>query len=628
MPPLSRIQFNLDRIASALFEKPIRERLLRSYAIAAEPATPTELCEAIWKAFGQTSQPAATRAIPGTQQVFRAAARSLASNSRNWSTFIKHEQRFEEILAQGPRAIAAGDQAEFERALLACMPGTTSGKDTRAILAWAQRLAEHPNWGHELDALRLELRARAGDLACDELDLPLVALEIGNPKSEMKAPGMGAVLATEFLRNLHWPGYKPDRHVIRLVRRWAPDVVAAQQPKVDALTKVLGRRSKDVRAFLEVSLAALELTPPNTDPSQVDNLVWALGAMVEKLGMESSTRYLTSPCIESIPHIPDYSRLIPSPQEEVVWTSCLALGLAESPIDHPLWMAFCSAFKPPLPAPAEQPTIEVERLMAIDGIDGRADLVLEYTDISGVARFVAIEAKVRARNEHGDQLERYEAWLARESTERHAAGVETHLATLTLSEPNETSALARLETRAHQPDSSPITVHQGRWGDLLNDAGPSHPLPLSILYLRNQRKRRMTTTDDFNRILSDSPGHYPMMMEAVYQLACSIQPDSVQPRYWSGSRNSGADGAEWNPQNSCYEYGIYWYQTPNHCIGLRLSYPISGTGAEPGHLDLVHYTKSSGDQGHTILSVPLQTFVPFEKTESLFASRVSELVGT
>ena len=92
---------------------------------------------------------------------------------------------------------------------------------------------------------------------------------------------------------MHWPGYKPDRHVIRLVRRWAPEVVAVQQAKVDALMTVLGRRTKDVRAFLEVSLAALELTPPGTDPSQVDNLVWALGAMVEKMGKESTRAYLT-----------------------------------------------------------------------------------------------------------------------------------------------------------------------------------------------------------------------------------------------------------------------------------------------------------------------------------------------
>lgn len=192
------------------------------------------------------------------------------------------------------RSLAATNSSKLENELAACLPGLTSGSDARAVLAWARLLNDSPDWGERLEALRLDLREQAGDLANDDLDLPMVAVSIADSRSDMKAPGMGAVLAAEFLRNLHWPGYKPDRHVIRLVRRWASEVVAAQQPRVEALMKALGRRSKDVRAFLEVSLAALRLTPPGTDPSQADNLIWALGAMVEKKGAETNTRYLTT----------------------------------------------------------------------------------------------------------------------------------------------------------------------------------------------------------------------------------------------------------------------------------------------------------------------------------------------
>jgi hypothetical protein len=44
-----------------------------------------------------------------------------------------------------------------------------------------------------------------------------LALMLGDPKSNWKLPGMGVPLAAEFLKNLGFDDFKPDRHLIRML---------------------------------------------------------------------------------------------------------------------------------------------------------------------------------------------------------------------------------------------------------------------------------------------------------------------------------------------------------------------------------------------------------------------------
>jgi hypothetical protein len=119
--------------------------------------------------------------------------------------------------------------------------------------------------------------------------------EAGTPDpAGIKFPGMGYVLATEFFRNLGFDGFKPDRHVQRLIQRWAPEVLEACAPAADDLMRALGIRNNDLRKSLWCSLAGQALTPTGTGYSVADNLVWALGAYVERKGRESDRLYVRS----------------------------------------------------------------------------------------------------------------------------------------------------------------------------------------------------------------------------------------------------------------------------------------------------------------------------------------------
>ena len=139
--------------------------------------------------------------------------------------------------------------------------------------------------------------------------VPCVAVLMGDPPSDRswmrlfpevirppslaswKLPGMGAILASEFLRNLGWSGFKPDRHVKRLFDQWFPDVLEACRPRAHELVTLCGRNTKDAKDFLTYSLVGIAVTPTGRTYSEIDNVVWALGAYVEKKGRESGTRY-------------------------------------------------------------------------------------------------------------------------------------------------------------------------------------------------------------------------------------------------------------------------------------------------------------------------------------------------
>ncbi|MEO6957305.1 MAG: hypothetical protein ABI137_11240 [Antricoccus sp.] len=106
---------------------------------------------------------------------------------------------------------------------------------------------------------------------------------------------MGFTLACEFLRNLGWNGFKQDVHIKMLLgsERW---LGTAQNncftSEATDLGDVIGSRSKEVIFNIRYRIAGLSITPDGMSASRIDNLVWLIGANIEKKNHESSTDYL------------------------------------------------------------------------------------------------------------------------------------------------------------------------------------------------------------------------------------------------------------------------------------------------------------------------------------------------
>lgn len=281
-----------------MFEDPVvRARIVRDYGINFEPATLHELVTAV---LGQLEQEPAPRPLEQTISnagVFRAAAKALGSNSRAWVTFLKNGRRLSDLLS-GYDPIRT--HLAFERGELSLdhlktyLPGQSSSADARAILRWAQLLTEVEHYYRFIQDLDIAFRRlskeRYGEPP-DDADLLLCLVGyLGQPPSrwegsrylgtrsqrvhadQHKTPGMGYVLASEFLRNLRWNGFKPDRHVQRLFDRWFPGQGASVKGKAQRLQSLIGRNTKDLNVYLTYSLVGSMATPESVPFSQADNL--------------------------------------------------------------------------------------------------------------------------------------------------------------------------------------------------------------------------------------------------------------------------------------------------------------------------------------------------------------------
>ncbi len=312
------MQIDVELIKQRLFaDRAVRARIVRDYGFGAQPASANELAAALLAQFDQAPAPHPLEQSFSNRHVFRAAVKALGSNSRAWANFLRHERRLAGLLGDyDPRythqAVQEGvlsvDQVRIE------LPGQSSTSDARAILRWARLLTETENYYAFIQdlgaAFRVMSEKRYGEqLADTDLLLCLVGY-LGDPPTrwsglsylsdtprqvrprQHKTPGMGYILASEFLRNLGWNGFKPDRHVQRLLDRWLPRGSESVQARVDRLRSLIGRRGHGLNAYLTNSLVGNSAAPEGIPISQVDNLVWLLGAYIEKKGRESDQEYL------------------------------------------------------------------------------------------------------------------------------------------------------------------------------------------------------------------------------------------------------------------------------------------------------------------------------------------------
>jgi hypothetical protein len=240
--------------------------------------------------------------------VLLAATRALASNSRKWSVYLRNQDAISKLLSYFSVADIARDPPTAN-ALSVLLPGQTSNRDSCSILRWITVLAENADYYQSIVGVAKELIERSSQLGTtiSQYEVFLCVVEccsnppIGRPNS--KWPGMRFALGSEFLRNLGWSGFKPDRHIKRLVKLWIPELVddnSALHDRAIALTNIIGNRNRDLIENLVFSLAGIQISPNNYSYSETDNLIWLLGAYVEKKGRESRVRYIDH-CNEPTP---------------------------------------------------------------------------------------------------------------------------------------------------------------------------------------------------------------------------------------------------------------------------------------------------------------------------------------
>jgi hypothetical protein len=311
------MKIDLELIEQRLFSDPsVRRKILRDYGFKVQPQDAVAMASELITQLEQSPVDDPLKQNPSNADVFRAAVKALSSNSRAWATFLKAECKLSDLLREydSARAHNAFESDDLSiNDIKACLPGQSSSADANAIRRWARRLTEVEDYYAYIRGLgsyfRHQAKERFGTSLPNSELLLCVAGYLGDPPvahpeisqldaaylpdpTYRKLPGMRYVLVSEFLRNLRWEGFKPDRHIQRLFDRWYPQGVAQVKPDVDRLQRLIGRKTKDLRTYLTYSLIGISLSPLGATLSEVDNLVWLLGAYVEKKGKESDRSYL------------------------------------------------------------------------------------------------------------------------------------------------------------------------------------------------------------------------------------------------------------------------------------------------------------------------------------------------
>lgn len=302
-----KVKLNEEAVAQALFRnEKVRNRIATDYGLENPADSPLEFVDQVVHSFDQAPSPDPLAPLPNAT-VFEAAVLALASNSRSWATFLKTKSQLYDVLG-GLELAEARDATPATLAKF--LTGSTGNSDAGAIVKWAKLLSDLDdkgvNYYDGVIALADWIKDRAtaagiADLPNEHLMLCLVGHLMDEPPKRWAGPrvgklnGMRFALGSEFFRNLGWNGFKPDRHVIRLLDCWAPELVKQQEGIANRLAPLTGRKSAEIGQMMRYSLAGIAISS-SENYSRTDNLIWLLGANVEtkrKGCPERDARYVT-----------------------------------------------------------------------------------------------------------------------------------------------------------------------------------------------------------------------------------------------------------------------------------------------------------------------------------------------
>jgi hypothetical protein len=298
----TEMKLDISKIERTLFDL-ARERIVRDFNAPHNLQTPRDLIDTVISGFDQKPILQFLDQRLSDAKIYEAAIKAIGSNSRRWTTFLRAQPELKRRLFEyDPIAVSQAVQSGHLRVddLLCLLPGQTQKADAVSILDWAVRLAKRNNYyDRTLCEFAKEILEKCPSLPSHQL-LMCLAGTIGYGQIDrhpLKMPGMRYAIGSEFLRNLHWNGFKPDRHVQRLFDHWMlSNRIDVEKEVIDIHDLTVGtypamRSDSQFRRYLRYSLLGAAITPEGFSYTETDNRIWLLANYVEQKGKESDMNY-------------------------------------------------------------------------------------------------------------------------------------------------------------------------------------------------------------------------------------------------------------------------------------------------------------------------------------------------
>lgn len=280
-------------------DEKIRSAIEADYGI--EPTNDPEiLSRRLVTALDQVAEDNPEESAKSNSDVFKAATLAIASSTTNWSTIQKKKISIELVLCQYDLdAVKKVPDEEIHDELIHLLPGQNQKNNAAAIIEWSRLLTADGNFYKDVICTTYhEITQRPAWSAIEKSkNYPMAVLCLagifGNPVNRWKKlkkpkfPGMQVPIACEFLRNLGWSGFKPDRHVIRAIALWENSLKEKHEDNVEKafwhIVDIIDTRSKTIVCPIKSAIYAIYATPKGIDYSEADNLLWAFVSNVVNL---------------------------------------------------------------------------------------------------------------------------------------------------------------------------------------------------------------------------------------------------------------------------------------------------------------------------------------------------------
>ncbi len=284
----------IPQIKKFLFsDQEIRDAIISDYNLEKKPTNnANELANSLVASLGQAAKDNPESLTKSNSAVFKAAVLAIASSSTKWSYIQKKKKKIASTLCDfDPQSVQNSPRDEIQQAIVDLLPGQNQTANANAILAWAKLLSNKSSFYNKVICnTYAEIIDRPSWSKIDpDKHYPMAVLCMAgifaNPVNDWaklkqyKFPGMLVPIACEFLRNLGWDGFKPDRHINRIVALWERELRDQHGEKVDEslchLRDIIDTSSKTTLCPIKSAIYAIYATPKGVSYSETDNLLWA-----------------------------------------------------------------------------------------------------------------------------------------------------------------------------------------------------------------------------------------------------------------------------------------------------------------------------------------------------------------
>ncbi len=304
----------IDMICRTLFDSPQYSTKLRKRYHIEQDISGQALRDAIAETFAECVT--LDRSVqPTLADIFKAGVLAIGSNSRPWHLFLGNLPKISDALYHFD-AIAVKnvtspeeDRRKVASQIKKLLGGITAGRDSTSILTFATSLASNPTYADDLkeagDWFRHFLNNFTEHRVLESSVTICVALLLGNKACRRRAlfhndkiqkiDGMGVTLATEFLRNLGWPAFKPDRHIRETLSHWYTPETRTQYagPIAQRVAQAFGGLTQLDLELVEIAALGAVATPPAMELNVADQLVWLYRATVGRIGLSTLSHNAT-----------------------------------------------------------------------------------------------------------------------------------------------------------------------------------------------------------------------------------------------------------------------------------------------------------------------------------------------